>query len=439
MHPIALTGKGILSALLVSSCLLAGWLVYDRDARENVELSDSDEDASLRAQIGNMIVGYAAEQFKHQRESELLHSNLSEQELIARLLDESSPLATRKLDAWRLAVLGGDNAKLALLSVLQNGSDAMRAIVAEMLGHGRWPDVPDILGRLLSEENTLVARGAVSGLALLGNKKALAILRDTLLNGAGAEALLSFIAYRLGDIQTPEALDALKTAFARPSMPEETLRNVVASLGKYPFQHTSAIFRQIVADSQLSSEFKAEATESLIRAGKGALAFLRETAADHADPRVRASAAWTAGAHPNTGRLSQPLTELLSVEADDEVRRRLYEAMMRQADIPAAALLDRALSETTAATRVAAANMLAVSLQQPNTGAEVQNRYDLQIVPQLLATALSDESLNLRYRAVFALARAGTETALTALKTIQQQGEPQIAGLAGRNIAHPTH
>jgi len=441
MRGMSLCNKGIILALFAAACLFSLLFYTQKSIFNNAQVaaSDPDDASSLQTDINTLVIGYLADHIKRNKESELLQTDLSEQELIARFLDESAPLATRKLDAWRLAVLGTDNAKQALLSVLQNGSAAMRAIVAEMLGHSRWPEVPDILGRLLSEENPLIARGAVSGLVLFGGKQSVSILRNALLAETTDPALRSFIASRLGDIQTAEALAALKTAFSAPSLPEETLRNLVASLGKFPFKETADLFRQTLADPSLSAEFKAEATESLIKAGKGSLAFLNDLAADHADPKIRASAAWAAGAHPNTGNLGGQLAPLLQSEANDEVRRRLYEAMMRQTDIPAASLLNQALAETGTATRVAAANMLAMALQQSDADSALQRSYDARVVPQLLDTALSDASLNLRYRAVFALARAGTGTAVGALQTIERQGDPQIADLAARKVATLSH
>lgn len=442
MRGMSLCNKGFILALFAAACLFCLLFYTQKSIFNNAQVvaaSDPDDASSLQTDINTLVIGYLANHIKRNKESELLQTNLSEQELIARLLDDSAPLATRKLDAWRLAVLGTDNAKQALLAVLQNGSAAMRAIVAEMLGHSRWPEVPEILGRLLLEKNPLITRGAVSGLALLGDKKSISILRNALLSGTADEALRNFIASRLGDMQTAEALAALKAAFSAPSLPTETLRNIVASLGKFPFKETADIFRQTLADPSLSAEFKAEATESLIKAGKGSLAFLNELAADHTDSKIRASAAWAAGAHPNTGNLGGELAALLQSEANDEVRRRLYEAMMRQTDIPAASLLNQALAETGTATRVAAANMLAMALQQSDADSALQQSYDERVVPQLLDTALSDASLNLRYRAVFALARAGTGTAVGALQTIERQGDPQIAGLAGRKVANLSH
>lgn len=441
MRRIVFRNKGLAIALL-SSVSLTGLLFYPQNTtwtKTESALLDSDEDSSLPSRLNNIFIDFIAEHLKQNKEQSLLQNGLSEQELIARLLNESASLDIRKLDAWRLAVLGTPNARLALLSLLENGSDAMRAIVAEMLGHGRWADIPELLAPLFQEHNLKISRGAVSGLILHGGAKSMEILRDLLLNETTDEAIKRYTAYRLGNVQTAAALETLKTAISMPSLSEETFRHIAVSLGKFPFQQTSGIFRQIMDNPRLSSELKTDAAESLIQAGKASLPFLREISAANADPEVRASAAWAAGAHPNTGHLGRQFADLLQSEAHDDVRRRLYESMMRQTDIPADTLLDRALTETKTATRVAAANMLAMALQQPGTGAAVQHRYDQKIVPQLLATALSDESINLRYRAVFALTRAGTETAAAALRTIEQQGDPQISGLAGRKIALLTH
>jgi hypothetical protein len=108
---------------------------------------------------------------------------------------------------------------------------------------------------------------------------------------------------------------------------------------------------------------------------------------------------------------------------------------MRQDNIPSQQLLEQVITEQDAATKVAAANMLAMSLHQSGADAMVQQSFNQEIVPDLIATALGGYSTNLRYRAVFALVRAGTADANSALTIISQQAEPRIADLANRSLA----
>lgn len=314
----------------------------------------------------------------------------------------------------------------------------MRAVVAEMLGYSRWSRVRTLLAGLLAEPNRVVAGSAVAGLVLLGDDNAVRLLRDTLINDAADADLRSLIALRLADVQTRAALDALKNAFARTDLPPEIFQQVVVSLGRFPFSQTAEVFRSVIDNPTLSSEFHAEAAEALVDAGQAALPFLSDLATRHAEAEVRASAAWAVGMHPDTGQLGQQLAELVKNEADAEVRRRLYESLMRQDTIPADQLMDHALTEADTATRVAAANMLAVAVGQTATSQALQQRFDTEEVPDLQAIALGGDTLNVRYRAVFALVRAGTESALSALEEIERHGEPQVAALAGRSVAQHT-
>jgi HEAT repeat protein len=318
--------------------------------------------------------------------------------------------------------------------VLRNGSPQMRGIVAEMLGRGRWPEAVDILAGLFAERDEVVARGAVAGLILLGDDKAVAVLREVLLDDTMSPVLRALIAQRLGEVRSLASLEALQAALAINLLPEDVMHGVLDSLGKFPFQRTQALYRQLIVNESVDTETKAAAAESLIDAGKSAPPFLTDTAAKAASSEVRAAAAWTAGAHPDTGKLAPQLSAMLQSENDAEVRRRLYEALMRQEQIPATELLQQALTESDPATRIAAANMLAMALNQSAQNGDLQHNFDTQAVPELVAAALGDGSLNLRYRAVFALVRAQTDAAQSALQTIKQYGEPQIAALAGRNL-----
>lgn len=385
--------------------------------------------------FASSIAKFAFQHLQQHHQNQLLQTDLSERQLIARFLDPTTAFALRKLDAWRLAVLDSEQARDALLNVLQTGNEEMQAAVAEMLGHSRWPRVRALLAGLLVEPNRVVAGGAVAGLVLLADDDAVQLLRSQLLNQSTDADLRRLIALRLADVQTRAALEALKSAFASPDLPLEIRQQVVVSLGRFPFAQTADVFRGVIDNPDVSNEFKVEAVEALTDAGQAALPFLTDLVSQHEDAEVRASAAWAVGMHPETGRLGEQLTESVKTEADTEVRRRLYESLMRQDIIPADQLLDNALSETNTATRVAAANMLAVAVGQAESSQALQQRFDTDAVPALQAIALGDDSVNVRYRAVFALIRAGTESALSALEEIERHGEPQVASLAGRGVA----
>ncbi|MCX7098049.1 MAG: HEAT repeat domain-containing protein [Methylococcales bacterium] len=394
-----------------------------------------DEPSHFSQTLGNAAIHYVTQYLQQKLEDETLATDLNPEQLIARFLNEATAMAVRKIDAWRLAKLASPEAKAALLQVLQFGPEVLRAAVAEALGHGPWADASNILKELLaSEQNPVVLKGAISGLAFIGTDDAISPLTALLLNEQTDAAIRKFIALKLGDVQTGAAFEALLNA-TYLGLPEDILQSVTAGLAKYPFEQTGDIYRKLLADQQLSALFKAEATEALAGADKKALPFLLETAAHFPDAEVRASAAWAAGFNPESGHLGKQLSKLVQVEPDEEVRRRLYEALMRQDAIPSQELLAQALAENDPATRVAAANMLAISLQQPGSDGISQQRFNQEAVPDLVATALGDYNTNLRFRAVFALARAGTADAKAALASISRQGGPQIAELANSALS----
>jgi len=114
------------------------------------------------------------------------------------------------------------------------------------------------------------------------------------------------------------------------------------------------------------------------------------------------------------------------------VRRRCYEALQHQRNVPVDTVLAEASNESEPAARIAAANALALAMSRGNQDASLANRFDGEWVPVLQTEALANPSLNLRMRAVFALSRAGTQEADRALREISQTAEPRTAAVAER-------
>ena len=104
---------------------------------------------------------------------------------------------------------------------------------------------------------------------------------------------------------------------------------------------------------------------------------------------------------------------------------------MKQNAIPLSELEERIAVEGDQAARIAAANAWAVGLRKAETSTDSKNRFDLVLVPELLATALSQTSTNLRMRSVFALRRADTPGAVEALARVAADCEqPKVAQAA---------
>ena len=125
---------------------------------------------------------------------------------------------------------------------------------------------------------------------------------------------------------------------------------------------------------------------------------------------------------------------MVEKETDADVRRRLYEALLPQSEIPAERLLPSVLEEDDIAARVAGFNALANAAAQGSSGTFAAT-FDRQIVPELLRIAMSENSVNIRMRAVFALRRAQTDAAQAALAEIADHASnPQIAEAARHGL-----
>jgi hypothetical protein len=152
-----------------------------------------------------------------------------------------------------------------------------------------------------------------------------------------------------------------------------------------------------------------------------------------ADPSedIRAAAAWTVGTHGRTEGAGRQLADLARTEPDTMVRRRLFEAMIPQAGVPAAQVLAQALAEPDVPARVAGYNAAGAAIAgSPGPGAD---DFDSSAVPDLTSIALQPNSLNIRMRAVFALRRAATAGSRAALETIAAAEVPHEVSAAARS------
>jgi HEAT repeat protein len=146
---------------------------------------------------------------------------------------------------------------------------------------------------------------------------------------------------------------------------------------------------------------------------------------------VRASSAWALSTQLEVHDLGPALFDLAKEEPNSDVRRRVYEALVSQHEIPEL-LVDLVQQETDLATRIAGFNALAVAARRAAPSASLVSAFDNEIVPELTKLATSPNTLNLQMRAVFALRRADSPAARAALAAIAQSAAPQVA-TAARN------
>ncbi len=137
------------------------------------------------------------------------------------------------------------------------------------------------------------------------------------------------------------------------------------------------------------------------------MTFLLNVAAHDGDAEVRASAAWAARMHDASDGIGPWLAALAEGEPDADVRRRLYEALLPQSEIPVERLLPVIRAERDVAARVAGFNAVGGAVgRDPST--HLATVFDSDIVPELQRIAESENSVNIRMRAVFGLRRART-------------------------------
>jgi HEAT repeat protein len=366
-------------------------------------------------------------------ESRYMDTGLSLEETIARFLDDKTGIEKRRIYAYRLARAGTPEAMAALSNVFQTTGPEHKAFMLQLIGSTGNPGVKDWLWQWLTDSDIRVVMAAVRALSTIGGtdvtEKLVALLRDS----KQPDQLRIEAALGLGAMGTPEAADMLAKAFSETKEPEIGMQ-ILDALGRFHFETVAGTFKQVLSSKGVPPETRVAAVESLAYSSTGAVPFLLGFAEGDADADVRASAAWAVSAHGRYQDLAPVLTDMVEAEPDEDVRRRLYEALLPQSGIPAERLLPTVLEEEDIAARVAGFNALANAASQgtPETFAAT---FDQLIVPELLQIAMSDNSVNVRMRAVFALRRAQTAAAQAALVEIAKHASnSQIAEAARHGL-----
>ncbi|QJE96194.1 HEAT repeat domain-containing protein [Luteolibacter luteus] len=359
-----------------------------------------------------------------------MKTGLSLEETITLFLDESTDLHQRRFHVYRLAREGTPESIAALRKIFDSAPAGHKIYMAGLIGRSGNPHAKDWLKPLLSDPNEAIVRAAIRGLGVLGGDDVSRKLDLILKDGTRPQAVRVQAAITLGSMGSAAATDALLEAFSEnPS--DELMAEILHGLGKTRYHEVAPVFETLIASREAPLELRAVAVEALSESSSDAIPYLIEVAGHHEEPDLRASAAWAVSAHGSAGYLAPRLMDLAETEPEAEVRRRLYEAMLSQASLPADRVLSAALKEDEPATRIAGFNAAGqVAGRMP--GSKAAAVFDAEIIPELLRTANQPNSLNLRMRAVFALRRANTPAARQALKTLSHCDAPQIS-TAARN------
>jgi HEAT repeat protein len=299
-----------------------------------------------------------------------------------------------------------------------------------LIGRAGNPATVPWLALQVRHDEEIVARAAIRALGLIGGDEATGHVAEVLADDTCPQALRIEAAVTLGNIQTTAAQLALTDAFA--SMPSSDVAvEILHGLGRYDFDRVAPVIRGCLAAPADHGELRVAAVEALAKSSPDAVPFLLDVAGADADPEVRAGAAWAVSTHPTAEHFGSHLTGLAESEPEADVRRRLYEAMISQADTAADRVLPLVLAEQDTAARIAGCNAIGASIRHDRASPAAKD-FDEQLVPELACLATRPNTLNLQLRAVFALRRAGTPAAREALGRIANDAPPQVA-TAARN------
>ncbi len=359
-------------------------------------------------------------------------TDAASQQLVSDLGDQSVPLGARRKAAFKLARVGSPAAMEALKAALTNGPPYLQAGIAEALGECPHPEAKSLLLELANGQDEIVARGAIRGLAVLGDRQAAEVLDQLLFDAAKPESIRTEAALALGNIAQPAALTSLERGLSEIHN-EAILGSVIEGLGNRPFSETEGLFRSYLQSPSVPAEKKAAALEALGRA-EGEVALLLLQYLRDSDANIRAASAWgLTSADPSPQAFPQ-LLDCLQRETDVKVRMRLYQALGNQEASDFSAAIELAKREPPGATRIAGLSFWAAACRNGG-GPEVRAAFDTQAVPELESTALNGAAMDTRLAAVMALSRAGSPPAITSLQKISQaSGDKTVAGAAAAAV-----
>lgn len=334
----------------------------------------------------------------------------------------------------RLLATGSEADALAAVKGLAAlGGNALKILAAIMRDTG-WPDAVRTAAAmaLVEDGSEREAKLAIQALALIGGDENAARLASILNDESWPENLRLQAALDLGHVGTPAARDALIGAFEQFS-DADIQAQLLDSLGRFPFPQIEETWREFMASPETPDELRVAAADALSNSTPDALPYLKSLLESDRDPDVREMAAWAISVAGMDGPMGQELRDLALKEPEPDVRRRIYEAIMRQEENTSQSLLPLIREESDVAARVAGLNAVASSIG-PESSPEVASEFDSRFVPELTNLALSDTTLNIRMRSVFALRRAGTPASRQALATISQTAAPQVAQAAANGL-----
>ena len=352
-------------------------------------------------------------------------TNLSRGEWIALLKDGTQSVKVRRQAAQALAQDRSDEAMSALKEALGSAPSGVRSAIAESLGASSHPEANTVLLGLLNDPDEATACGAVRGVARVSSAESVKVLETALLETHKGLGVRSEAALALGNLDQPEALQALtKAAISLNEDPVVT--QVLQGLGERSFTETSGFFSNYLQSPEVRRDLRVTALEALGKANGDPNPLLIGYINDH-DPEARAAAAWAMSSTEIQGNQAPQLTAALQQEQNPEVRTRLYQALGNQENCDARAVLSLVQGETAAEARLAGLDLIASTLRN-EPAPEATQFFDQTAVPELQSLALEGTTSHDRLASVVTLRRAGTSESMRALEQI-------AAGSKDRKVA----
>lgn len=350
---------------------------------------------------------------------------------------EASP--SERVDAIRwLGRVGTDESVASLVALLARElPPALAREAAAALGRSSHPEVDHRIEEQLASGDVMRQQGAIRALALRGGEQMLERMRSIAVDPAAAEPLRMEAIAALGGLADREAGRTLQMLYASAGS-DALAAEVLAALAARPFAENRDFMRSVVADDSESIELRAQVLESLASASPGVLEFLTDVALDSPEPALRRASIGALAQLDPDGRAVMGLVRRIPFETDAALRIEIYRGLALPVgeEMPssvAEALVSAVLIEKEPYVRTYGARAVALRLDA-QTGAELFERFDRELVPFLEREAAMGEPASVRGLALEALARAATEASTRALENLRRAGDAGIAAAAERAI-----
>ncbi len=344
---------------------------------------------------------------------------LSGEEILAIVLDKTASLKARRQAALILAKDGNEIVLKELEKILfQEGCPgSLKATIAEGLGYSSNPQAKGLLITALNHEDDEVVCGAIRGLCAIGDKDAVFMIVD-MMNSTDASAIVvAEAAAGLGKIDSPDAYIALIDAYKKAEeLDGDFKEDIILALGNRDISETADFFKKILNNTTSDPSLRLAAIEAVEDAQGESGAFLLDYLNDP-DGDIRAETAWGLASVDDPGDIAEVLQSQLAAEEEEEVRKRLYQALGNQEIIDIDAVAGFIFKEPDLDARLAGYDLLAQKLIFSET-TQVSEQFKQQTIPELKNIALSGKNLNYKLSAVITLKRAGTLAAMSALEEI---------------------